>query len=153
VHGGLLGLRRRRLLLIGIGPEEVTHQALSWRLLEALQTIDRLDIRQIGRDAAVHHQELAVDGGGEGQHVKRAHDRVVHSNVILVLTLLPEVEKGRHLPALVVAAEHAKGRRKLDLEREEGDHDLHGEGATVHIVAQEDVLRGFGGSTDLQELD
>mmetsp|Transcript_21994 Transcript_21994/g.62851 ORF Transcript_21994/g.62851 Transcript_21994/m.62851 type:complete len:376 (+) Transcript_21994:482-1609(+) len=148
----LAGLRGRLVLLVRVRPDQVAEEALARRLLKPVEAGDALERGEVGRQAAMHREELPIDRGRERQGVESVHKRIVHALVVLVLALLAEVEEARHLPALVVSAQHLDSLRVYDLVREEESDDLDGEGAPVDVVAQEDVLPVAGLAADLDEL-
>mmetsp|Transcript_124433 Transcript_124433/g.244054 ORF Transcript_124433/g.244054 Transcript_124433/m.244054 type:complete len:210 (+) Transcript_124433:920-1549(+) len=152
----LLGRLRAAAVFLGlqrVGPQEIAQQAFAGRFLEAVDSVDRLDIWQFRRQPTMDHQELPVDRGCERQVVERVHKSVVHADVILVLAFLAEVEEAGHLAALVVAPEHPHPLRVANFQCVHRDHDLHGEGAAVNVVAQEDVLRVARRAANLEQLD
>mmetsp|Transcript_129662 Transcript_129662/g.276607 ORF Transcript_129662/g.276607 Transcript_129662/m.276607 type:complete len:220 (-) Transcript_129662:473-1132(-) len=125
-RAALLGLHRRLVVLriIRIGPQDVAQQALAGGLLEAVHAADRLQVGEVGGEAAMHCQELSVDRRCQRQGVKRVHESVVDILVVLVLALLPKVEEAGHLAALVIAAQHPNSFGVQDLVSEEESHSL-----------------------------
>ena len=64
---------------------------------------------EVRGDASVQGEELAVDQTRDGDQVEGIHQEVVDLLVVLVEALLPKVEEGGHLPALVVAPQEIDG--------------------------------------------
>lgn len=54
-------------------------------------------------------QKLPIDQTGNRDQVERIHHEVVDLLVVLVEAFLPKVEKGGHLPALMVAPQKIDG--------------------------------------------
>mmetsp|Transcript_13461 Transcript_13461/g.38280 ORF Transcript_13461/g.38280 Transcript_13461/m.38280 type:complete len:316 (-) Transcript_13461:203-1150(-) len=57
------GLLLPLLRLQRVRPQQVAQQALPGRLLEPIDAVDGLHVRQLRRQPAVHHEELPVDRG------------------------------------------------------------------------------------------
>lgn len=98
-------------------------------------------------------QELVVDEAADGEDVEGVHEQVVGLLVVLSQHLDPEVEERRHLPSLVVAAQQEHGFGVVQLERVDQQHHFNGEGASVHVVSQEQVFCVFGVAAHVQHFD
>ena len=107
-----------------VGPEQVAHGAEGRRLLEAVEAADVVEGVELGREAAVHAQELLVHEGGERQAVEGVHARVVHALRVLDLALLLEGEVLGEVAALVVAAQQEERARVQHLQRPQVQHAL-----------------------------
>ena len=53
----------------------------------------------------MNRYELTVDDAREGQQIKRVHEDIIRLLIVLVETLILEVEEGCELPTLVVATQ------------------------------------------------
>ncbi len=63
----------------------------------------------------MEREELIVYKTRDRQRVEGLHEQVVRLRVVLVQTLRPEIEEGRHLATLVVSSEHVDRLRKIQL--------------------------------------
>lgn len=135
-----------------VGPQNVAQGAHLRRLLEPFDAVEFEDAFELGGNAAVEGEELAVDDGGDGQPVEGLHEHVVDLLVELLEALVAEVVVGSHLPALVVSAEQENGVGVRDLQGVNGQDDLDPVTAAVHVVPQEQVLRGLGVAAEPEDL-
>lgn len=137
----------------GVGPEDVDDEQLV-AVLHLVHDLERplelLDVVQLverGADAAVQAQDLVVD---QRRHRHLLEDAVegVEDRVLLVegvlaepqAALVREAEVVVDVLVLVVAADHVDAVRLLALEREEQAERLQRVRASVHLVAQEQLV-------------
>ena len=88
---GTAGRHRPALHLLGVGPHQVTEGALVRDLLVPLDESDLVQSPDVGREAAVDAEDMAVDERGDGEHVEHLAAVAPHVAVpVLVLTLVVE---------------------------------------------------------------
>jgi len=104
-------------------------------------TADLLHRVKIGTQTAVHGEDLLVDDSGDRQAVEAVGERLPQLDVVAPLALVVEAVDTVDGCALVVAAENEEVLRVLDLVREEQADCLQRLLATVHVVAEEQVVR------------
>ena len=161
-----------------VGPQQIAHWPIGRWVTEPVERTYVAQRAQLGREAAVHAQELLVEEGGERQTVERFHARLVHALRVLDATLLAEGEVRGQVAALVVAAQQVKRLRVQDFHRPQVQYTLFGlkktnkfkieivllcdcatsayfdaEVAAVDIVAEEEVARVGRLAADLEQLD
>ena len=88
---GTAGRHRPALHLLGVGPHQVTEGALVRDLLVPLDQPDLIQGPDLGREAAVDTEDLAVDEGGDCEKIK--YFAAIFPNIavsVLVLTLVIE---------------------------------------------------------------
>ena len=95
-----------RFHLFGIAPDQVAKGALVRDLLGARDDADLVQGADLGREAAVHAEDFAVDDGGQGQEVEDLAGGFPDGGVaVLLLTFFVEAVDLGDLAGLVVAAD------------------------------------------------
>lgn len=88
----------------------------------------------------MHSEDLLIDDGGNGQAVEAVGERLPQLDVVATLALVVEAVDAVDGRALVVAAQDEEVFRVLDLVREEQANGLERLLATVHVVAEEEIV-------------
>ena len=130
-----------RDVLVGIGPEEVAEEARLGNVGRAHHPPNLVHRLEVGREAAVHAENLLVDDGRDRQAVEAVGKRLPELNVVPPLALVVEAVDPVDRGALVVAAEDKEVFRVLDLVREQEADRLERLLAPVDIIAEEEVVR------------
>ncbi len=132
-----------RNVLVRIAPEQVAEQALVGHVRGPHDASDLLHGLQVGREAAVAAKDLLVDDGRHGQAVEAVGECLPELDVVATLALVVEAVDAIDARALVIAAQQEKVLREFDLVGEQETNRLQRLLASVHIVAQEQVV-GLG---------
>ena len=114
------GTDRPRLHLFRVAPDQVAERALVRDLLRARDDADLVERADLGREAAVHAEHLAVDDGGQGQEVEDLAGRFPDGGVaVFLLAFFVETVDLGDLAGFVVAADERDAIR-IAGEREKG---------------------------------
>ena len=122
------------------------------RLAQPVDFVEVGERFELGRDSAVDGEELSVKHGGEREALEQLDEQIVDVLVVLVQTLVAEVEVGGHLATLVVAAQQVHGFGEVELQRQHQDHDLDRKRAAVDEVAEEEELGFLWSAGQRQQL-
>lgn len=141
VPGATRGDGKLLLVWVGIGPHQVRHRALVRNLAEAVDDLHLVDVVHRGRQAAVQTKDPVVDHHREREKVKHIGEVVPHLRVgVLAHAFGIEPVRLRHRAALVVPTHELHTARVPQLEARQERNGLEGKQATVHIVAQKQVV-------------
>jgi hypothetical protein len=95
---------------------------------------------QVRTQPSVHGEDLLVDDSGNRQTVEAVCERLPQLDIVPSFALVVEAVDTIDGSALVIATENEEVLRILDFVREQETDGLEGLFATVHIVAQEEVV-------------
>lgn len=158
----------------GIGPQDVTHEALGGRFSEAINlqqllakyydssmmvscleipyVSDVIESVEFRTETTMNTQELLVHDCSQGQAAERLHTCVIYGLRVLVLAFKLKREVVSQVATFVVTSEQPQRVGVMDLERPEVQHTFDTEIATVDVVSQKKIS-GLGGvATDLEKL-
>ena len=125
----------------GVGPHQVTEDAVEWNLLLAIDLVDLIELLKAGRDAAMHRQILLGDVAGDGHRVEDVHEQIVHFGVEALHDFVAERERFCHVARLVIATEQDYILWEVQLDREEEQADFDAEDASIYVVSKEEVVQ------------
>jgi len=131
-------------VLVGVGPEEVAQEPRVWHVRRPHDALDLFQRVQFGRESPVHADDLLVDQRGDGQAVEAVCERLPNANVVPAFALVVEPVDTVDRGALVVASQQEEVLWVLYLVCEQQTHRLQRLLPTVHVVAQEQVVRVWG---------
>lgn len=140
------------IVLERIGPEQIAHGSIGRWLLEPVELANIIERVNLGRESAMHAQELLIHEGGERQTVERLHASVIDALGVFDLALLLECEVLGEVAALVIAAQQEERRRVEQLHGPQVEHALDAKVASVDVVAQEEVARVRRRSAHFEQL-
>lgn len=127
-------------VLVRVGPQQVTQQALVGHVSRPHDTTDLLHALQVGTEAAVAAEDLLVDYGRHRQAVEAVGERLPQLDVVAALALVVEAVYPVDGGALVVAAQQKEVLRVLDLVGQQQADGLQRLLPSVDVVAQEQVI-------------
>ena len=132
------------LVVHGIGPHQVTEDAIERDLLPPLNLIDLFELLQAGRDATVHGQILLANVASDWHCIKDLHEHIVYLEVKTLHYFVSECERFGHVSRLVVASQKHNVSRKILFDGEQKDAHFDSEDASVDIVAKKEVIETTG---------
>ena len=130
-------------VLVRVGPEQVAQEARVGDVGRAHDAPDLLHRLEVGREAAVHGEDLLVDDGRDREAVEAVGEGFPELDVVPALALVVEAVNSVDGRALVVATKDEEVLRVLDLVGEQEADGLKRLLASVDVVTQEEVV-GLG---------
>ena len=145
--------------VLRVGPHQISQRTLVGYFLLTIQETHLVDGGQIGWQASMHAEQVAIDDGSQWEEVKGLIEILpaIWISVFLV-DLIQEAIHHRDVPALVVAPQQVHPLGVLHLQAEQQSDRLHWVIPSVHEISDEDVLVIGNASTlrdqvfDIEEL-
>jgi len=122
---------------VGVGPEEVTQEALVGDVDGPLYGFDLVEGLHVRRKAAVHAEDLVIDEGGDGETVEAVGEYLPEANAESALALVVEAVDSVNGGTLVVSSEKEEVLWEFDLVGQEQAYGLHALFSSVHVVSEE----------------
>lgn len=130
-------------ILVWVGPEEIAQEASVGHIGGTHNAANLLHRVQIGRQASVTAEDLLVDDGRNWKTVEAVGERLPQLDIVSSFTLIVEAVDSVDARALVIAAQEKEILRILDLVGQQEADGLEGLLASVHIVAEKEIV-GLG---------
>jgi hypothetical protein len=137
----------------GVGPQEIANEAGVGDIARTDNLLHLLHDGQFRRQATVAAENLVVDDAGYGEAVEGVGERLPELDVVTPLALVEEAVDAVDASALVVATEDEEVLGELDLEGEDEADGLEALLATVHVVAEEEVVRSRRETTVFEQAE
>lgn len=141
------------VVLDWVRPQQVSEEACSGWLFHSLDVVEVFQRFQVWRDASVYCQELVVDQSADREHIECVHEQVVCLLVVFSQHFDPKIEEGRHLPALMVSPQQQDRLRVVQFQGIYQQNNFDGEGASIHIIPQEQILCVFRIASHIKQFD
>lgn len=127
-------------LPVGIRPQEVAQQSLIRHVDRPLDLPYLIHALQLGREAAVHAEDLVVDDGGHRQAVEAVGEELPQPDAEPALALVVEAVDAVDGGTFVVASEEEEVVGVLDLVCQQEADGLDALLPSVDVVAEEEVV-------------
>lgn len=125
---------------VGIGPEEVTQEALVGDVHGPLDGFDLVEALHVRRQPSVHAEDLVVDDRRHGQTVEAVGEYLPEADAESALALVVEAVDSVDRGTLVVSSEKEKVFWEFYLVGQQEAYGLHALFSSVHVVSQEEVV-------------
>jgi len=86
-----------------IGPENITHETMSWGLTESIDALEIIQGVQFRTETSMNTEKLLVHNSGQRQSTERIHTSFIYTLRILVLTLKFEGKVVSQMTTLVIS--------------------------------------------------
>jgi hypothetical protein len=127
-------------VLVWICPEEVANHSCVWHISGTNKTSDLVEVGDFWRKTSMHAHDFLVNESTYWHAVEDVTESLPHLDIVSSLTLVIETVDSSNGSTFVVASELEEVLWVLCLVREHQRDGLETLLATVHIVAQEDVV-------------
>ena len=130
-----------RVIRVRIRPHQIGEGPFMGDFNEPFDLFDVADVLDGGGEARMHTEDGVCDYAGDGQVVEQVGEQLPHrGTAVLPLAFRVETVHLGYLPGFVVAAQKGHALWVPDLQQDQVRDGLHTEGASVHVVAQEQVV-------------
>mmetsp|Transcript_54924 Transcript_54924/g.158939 ORF Transcript_54924/g.158939 Transcript_54924/m.158939 type:complete len:202 (+) Transcript_54924:408-1013(+) len=127
-------------VLVGVSPKQVAQKACVRNIRGAHHALDLVHAFDLGREAAMHADDLLVDQAAHREAVEDITELLPQLDVVPPLALVVEAVDPGDRRALVVSSKQEEVLGELDLVSEEQGDGLQALFAAVDVVPQEDVV-------------
>ena len=136
---------------LGVGPKQITHEALIWDVLGSILFVDHLKISQIWGESTMHTEDSIVNDSGYWENVEDCSKFLIDLNVISSLALVVESIHTVDGLTFMVSSQKVDRFREFDLVGQEETDGLYTLLATVNVVSREEELTVWPGVSSYVE--